>query len=330
MSSAIADSEILVTGASGFVGGHLVRSLTRMGGRIRVLARSTSRLDHIRDTDFSLFEGDLTDPISLARAAENVDYVFHVGGLISAPDDQTYIAVNGDGTKNVCAAAKAKAPDLKRFVYVSSMAAAGPGEGRNLITEEMPARPITPYGASKRLGEKWVQQFDFHWTVIRPPAVYGPEDRAVLDLFKLASNHLRVSLGAGGIASVAYIDNLVDGIIKSAIRPEAVENIFYIADDEPLERTELMSLIQQAVDTWSVPLHVPAWGVRFAARIAESAARGFGGVAFFDRHKATDLLTENWACSIDKARTLLDYNPAVDTTTGMTRTAKWYRQAGWI
>lgn len=330
MSSAIENAQILVTGASGFVGGHLTRRLARMGGRVRILCRPTSRLDALSDFQLDRCEGDLTDPISLARACQGVDYVFHSGGLVSAPNDEAYIAANGEGTKNVCAAARSASPGLVRFVYISSMAAAGPAPLGKLIDEEMPAQPITPYGASKRLGEKWVKQFDLPWSIVRPPAVYGPWDKAVLPLFQMARWHLSPVVAARGIASVVYVENLVDGIIQSALRPEAVGQTFYVADSEPLTRRDLARLIQEAVDTWALPLPVPAWVVRTASRVSEALARGFGQAAFFDRHKATDLLTLNWGCRIDHARRFLGYEPSVSTKDGMKLTADWYRAKGWI
>jgi nucleoside-diphosphate-sugar epimerase len=330
MSSAIADARILVTGASGFVGGHVARRLSGLGAKLRILARPTSRLTGLAGITFERCDGDLTDPISLARAADGVDFVFHSGGLTSAPNDETYIAVNGEGTKNVCAAAKSAAPSLRRLVYISSMAAAGPAPEGSLIDEELPPRPITPYGASKRLGEKWVQQFDVPWTIIRPPAVYGPEDEAILPLFRMAAWHLKAVVGKGGIASVVYVDNLVDGLVQAATRPEAVGQLFYVADAEPLSRAELARIMQEAVGTWAVPVTVPAWVVRSAARLSEAFAKGFGKVAFFDRHKAADLLTLNWGCRIDHARRFLGYVPRVPTPEGMARTAAWYRQEGWL
>lgn len=319
-----------MTGASGFVGGHLARRLAGLGASLRILVRPTSKLSGLAGIKFERCPGDLTDPLSLARAALGVDFVFHSGGLTSARDDATFIAVNGEGTKNACAAAKSAAPSLRRFVYISSMAAAGPGQVGRPIDEEMPAHPITPYGASKRLGEKWVQQFDFPWTMIRPPAVYGPEDVAILPLFRIAAWHLRAVVGAGGVASVVFVDNLVDGLIQAALRPEAVGQIFYVADAEPLSRRELARLMQEAVGTWAVPVTVPAWIVREAARISEAFAKGFGSVAFFDRHKATDLLAKNWGCRIDHARRFLGYEPRVSTREGLARTAAWYKNAGWI
>ncbi len=301
-----------------------------MGGRLRILCRPTSRLDALSDLTFQRFEGDLTDPLSLAKACEGADYVFHSGGLTSAPDDETYIAANGEGTKNVCAAAKSKASGLRRFVYISSMAAAGPGPAGKLIDEEMPAQPITPYGASKRLGEKWVQQFDLPWTIIRPPAVYGPWDKAILPLFQMARWHLSAVVAAQGVASVVYVENLVEGIVQSAVRPEAVSQTFYIADSQPLTRADLAQHMQEAVGTWAVPLPVPSWVVRSAARVSEAFAKGFGKTAFFDRHKATDLLALNWGCSIEHARRFLGYEPQVTTRVGMKRTADWYRLKGWL
>ena len=330
MSSAIADAQILVTGASGFVGGHLVRRLSGMGGRIRILCRRTSKLDALSDLTYDRFEGDLTDPLSLARASEGVDYVFHSGGLVSAPNDETYIAANGEGTKNACAAAKSAAPGLKRFVYISSMAAAGPGPQGKLIDEEMPAKPITPYGASKRLGEKWVQQFDIPWSIIRPPAVYGPWDKAVLPLFQMARWHVSAVVASRGMTSVVYVDNLVEGIIQSAVSPTSVGQTFYVADEPALTRADLARQMQAAVGTWAVPLPVPNWVVRSAARVSEAIAKGFGTSAFFDRHKATDLLTLNWACSIEHARRFLGYVPHVSTAEGFKRTADWYRRMGWL
>jgi nucleoside-diphosphate-sugar epimerase len=330
MSSAIADASVLVTGASGFVGGHVARRLSALGAHLRILCRPTSKLDGLSGIRFERFEGDLTNPVSLLRASEGVDFVFHSGGLTSAPDEEAYIAANGEGTKNACAAARSAAPSLRRFVYISSMAAAGPAPPGQLIDEELPARPITPYGASKRLGEKWVHQFDLPWTIIRPPAVYGPEDRAILPLFQMAGWHLKAVVAPRGVASVVFVDNLVDGIVQSALRPEAVGQTFYVADEQPLTRREIAAIMQEAVGTWAVPLPVPAWAVRGAARISEAVARGFGKVAFFDRHKAADLLALNWGCRIDHARRFLGYEPRVATREGMRITAEWYRKEGWI
>jgi nucleoside-diphosphate-sugar epimerase len=295
-----------------------------------VLARASSDLSTLRDIDYQRFEGDLTDPISLIPAVANVDYIYHVGGLIKAPSEEIFAAVNGEGTKNLAAAAKAHAPDLKRFLYVSSIAAVGPGPPGGLIDELTPAQPITPYGASKRLGEKRLQQFDCHWTIVRPPAVYGPGDRGMLQLFELAARHIRPTLGSDGIISVAYVDNLLEGIILAAERPEGVGQIFVITDGEILGRKQLARMIKAAVDTWAVPIHFPAWIVRLAAKISEAVAAGFGRVAFFDRHKANELLADNWACNIDKAKLLLGYAPTVPTAEGLKQTAAWYRREGWI
>lgn len=321
---------VLITGASGFIGRHLARTLASRGYRLRVVARRSSDLTDLEDIEYERFDADLTDPVSLIEPVKNVDYVYHLGGLIKARTDDEFIAVNGDGTKNLCAAAKAHAPRLKRFLYVSSMAASGPGKPGVVFDETLPVNPITPYGASKRLGEKWVQQFDFLWTIVRPPAVYGPGDRGMLEIFQLVSRHVRPTLGKEGMVSVAYVDNLVDGIILAAERPEGVQQIFFLADEPPLSKAHLARMIQTALDTWAVPIHFPAWAVRLAARVSGSVASGFGKVALFDSNKANELLAENWACKTDKAQLLLGYTPRVETELGLRRTAIWYKQKGWL
>jgi nucleoside-diphosphate-sugar epimerase len=320
----------LITGASGFVGGHLAHRLARTNCRVRILARAHSDLSALYDITYERVEGDLSDPVSLIQAVDSVDYIYHVGGLIRAPNDETFIAVNGEGTKNLCAAAKSHAPSLKRFLYVSSLAASGPGLEGRLIDEEMPTRPITPYGASKRLGEQWLQTFDLAWTIVRPPAVYGPRDRGMLPLFRMAAHHVRPTLGHNGLTSVIFVGNLVDGIVRAAERPEGVGQVFLITDEQPYHRRDLARMIQAAVDTWAIPVHFPAWTVRLAARLSEAAAAGFHRVPFFNRHKANELLARNWACSIDKARLLLDYEPRIATPDGLRHTARSYRDEGWI
>lgn len=321
---------VLVTGASGFVGGHLARALHAKGYRLRLLARPTSNLTKLASLDFERIEGDVTDPVSLIPAIENVDYIFHAGGLIKANSDVAFIEANGDGTKNVCAVAQIHAPKLKRMVYISSQAASGPGDGLKPKDEMAPCAPLTPYGASKRLGEKWVQQFKIPWTIVRPVAVYGPEDRGMFEFYRVIANHLRPILGPDGYASVVYIDNLIDGIIRAGERPEGMEQIFFIADDSSYKKSEMAKIVQAALQTWAVPIRFPAWAVRLVARVTESIAKGFGHTALFDSHKANELLAENWLVSFEKARMLLGYTPQVATDDGLRRTAAWYLKEGWL
>lgn len=319
-----------MTGASGFVGGHLARALAARGYRLRLLARPTSDLSRLQDIEFERVEGDITDPVSLIPAVTDIDYIYHAGGLIKARTDEEFIAVNGDGTKNVCAVAQTHAPKLKRLVYVSSQSAAGPGEGDRPTDEMSPCRPITPYGASKRLGEKWIYQFKIPWTIVRPPAVYGPADRGVYQFFQILSRHLLPILGNDGRASVVYIDNLVEGTIRAGERPEGMEQIFYIADTGAYTKRELAEFVKQALDTWALAVRFPAWAVRLAARLTEAVAVGFNRVPLFDTHKAKELLADNWVCRFDKARLLLGYEPRISTEEGIRRTAEWYRKEGWL
>jgi nucleoside-diphosphate-sugar epimerase len=146
----------------------------------------------------------------------------------------------------------------------------------------------------------------------------------------MAAHHIRPTLGHNGLTSVVFVDNLVDGIVRAAERPEGVGQIFLITDHQPYRRRELARMIQEAVDTWAVPVHFPAWTVRLAARLSEAVAFGFGRVPFFTRHKAQELLARNWACRIDKARMLLGYEPRVATPDGFRQTALFYKNEGWI
>ncbi len=186
----------LVTGATGFVGSHLVEALRRRGDEVTALVRSLKKAEALRPLAVRVIQGDLDDIVALSKAVEGQDVIYHVAGVISALSEAEFMASNRGGTRNLVEAAKVSGA-RPRFILVSSMAAGGPSpRGRPLKGEE-PPKPVTRYGRSKLAAERVVEASDLPWTIVRPPMVYGPRDREVLKVFRLARLGLGPVFGDG-------------------------------------------------------------------------------------------------------------------------------------
>lgn len=204
-------SKALVTGANGFVGSHLVEALLHRGYRVRCLVRKTSNLRWLSGLNVEYVYCDIAEKDSLRDAVRGVDFVFHCAGLTKARNREEYFKANAEGTKNLVEVCLKHNPELKRFVYVSSQAAVGPGSDEKPLNEEAPCRPVTHYGESKLEGEKIVLAYVSRLpiTIVRPPAVYGPRDTDILGFFKVANSRFRVSFGLGqSFLSLVYVKDL--------------------------------------------------------------------------------------------------------------------------
>src|SRR5581483_8675949 len=209
--SGVRESErALVTGASGFIGRHLAEHLLREGVRVRVLVRDARRW---RGPRTEMAVGDLADRAALRNAVRGVDRVYHVAGLTKARREADYFTVNHLGTVHLLQACLEVNPALRRFVLVSSQAAAGPVWAGRPVTEHDPPRPVSAYGWSKLRAEQAALACSplLPITIVRPPVVYGPRDRDTLLVFRAARFGLVPRLGPLACLSIVHVDDLVRG-----------------------------------------------------------------------------------------------------------------------
>jgi len=321
----------LITGATGFVGSWLADRLLAQGASVRCLVRpaSLSRLHHPERVEVCL--GDVTEPSSLDSALTDIDYVFHVAGLIKSPRESDYFRVNYLGTINLLEACR-RVPRVPRIVVVSSQAAAGPSRPGQPIDEDSTCNPVTPYGKSKLLGESAAAAYreSLPIAVVRPPTVYGPRDRETLALFKVAKFGFRPRVGVPSAVSAVHVDDLVSGVVLAAIRDEAIGRTYFVAGDEQPSYGELVDGIAAAVGRRGIPIPVPSTTLRAAARAAEVARDVIGLSLIFDHWKAEEMLAGYWACSNQRAKLELGFEPTVRLLDGLRTTARWYRENGWL
>ncbi len=322
----------LVTGATGFVGSHLAELLLDEGWEVAALVRAPKRkswLDLIPAV--RKIEGSLEDPASLAAAAAGADYIFHAAGLVKARSEGEYLRTNGDGTRAMVEAALKTAGSLKRFVYISSQASAGPAEGRVPVTEKAMPRPITPYGRSKLTGERAVLERakDLPATIIRPPAVYGPRDRDIFIYFKLASLGIVPIVGRPDrILSLVHVLDLVRGILEAALSSRAEGETYFITSGDH-DWKELSQAVSRAVGR-GFRIRLPGAILAAAAYLAEAAGMVTGRAVTLNRYKAREILQDAWLCSRQKAAGDFGFQPRWSLEEGMGATAAWYRKEGWI
>jgi dihydroflavonol-4-reductase len=322
---------VLVTGATGFVGSHLIEALADHGARLRALVRRTSVTAALEsagcDVVVSTFEeGDA----ALRAALHGVDVVFHLAAATYARDRAAYERANVGVTRALVAAAQAQ-PQPPRLVYLSSMAAAGPSHGGAPVRATDAPRPLTTYGRTKLAGEAVVLAAGaLRPVVLRAPAVYGPGDRELLRFFRMAARGW-VPLPAGPVRQLQllHVADLVAALVRAATVPAAA-GVYHVADPRPYAWEEVARLVGDAVGRRPRIVRVPAGALRLAALLSEWGAAAAGGATIFNREKAEELLAPGWLCETEPAERVLSFRTSVPLAEGLAQTAAWYRAQGWL
>jgi dihydroflavonol-4-reductase len=324
---------IFVTGGTGFVGSHLVDLLIERDNTVRCLARKSSNLRYLKDPKIEFAYGGLDDSTNWDEALNGVDTIYHVAGTTFARRAEDYFATNHKGTEAILAEAVKRRDRIKRFVYVSSLAAVGPGLDDMPVNENTPPAPITPYGRSKLAAEEAVNAARdlLPVTIVRPPAVYGPRDYGIFEFFKAVKGGIFPMIGRRDKrVSLIHVRDLVEGIVLAGEHEASIGRTYFISSDDDYSMRAVADLIAALMHKRAREIAIPksvAYGVAY---IAETAAALLGKPPVINRDKVTDLSQTCWSCSIERAKSELGYEPRVPLEEGLRETLAWYKREGWL
>ena len=323
----------LITGGNGFIGSHLVERLLNYDYQITCLVRKTSNLRWIQDLPVEFVYGDITDLDSLLPIVPDVDYVFHLSGALRANEESEFYRVNHAGTKNLLEACRQNNPNLKRFIYVSTQAAAGPAKNEKPLTENDPHQPISIYGKSKLLAEQVVMEYQkfFPATIVSPPTVYGPRDDDVLEIFKYIKLGIMPLISKQEkLLSIISVHDLVRGIQAAAECSEAKNESFFLSNRQPCSWRELEDMIARVMNKRAMTICLPVFMLDVAAYLSESVAKILKKTAILNRDKANEMKQNFWLIDPSKAEQKLGFSAEIPLETGLKETYQWYRQQGWL
>jgi nucleoside-diphosphate-sugar epimerase len=323
----------LVTGATGFTGGHLARYLLARGHRVRALVRDPARAQDLAAAGIELAVGDVRDREAVAIAVRGVDVVYHVAAVYrqAGVSVDTYRSVNAGAAETIveCGARAG----VRRIVHCSTVGVHG-DVTHPPANEGAPLKPGDVYQVTKLEGERLAREagrrLRVEVTVARPSGIYGPGDRRLLKLFRGVANRRFPILGSGEIYyHLTYVDDLVEGLRLCGEHPAAAHRTYILAGSEVTTLNELVRLIAEVAGVEPPRLHLPVWPFWVAGALCEAVAVPFGIEPPIYRRRV-DFYTKSRAFDIARARSEIGYTPVVGLRDGIARTLAWYRQRGWL
>jgi dihydroflavonol-4-reductase len=324
---------VLVTGATGFTGGHLARGLAAHGRQVVALVRDEARAGSLTTGGIGLASGDIRDAAAVERAAAGAEVVYHIAAIYRRAGlrEDEYRAVNARAVATVIEAA-ARA-GVKRVVHCSTVGVHGDVE-HPPANEDAPLKPGDIYQVTKLEGERVAREAatrtGVEVVIARPTGIYGPGDRRLLKLFRGVARRRFVVLGSGEIFyHLTYIDDLVEGFRLCGEVPPAAGRTYILGGGEVTTLNELIRIIAELAGVKPPTLHVPVWPFRAAGAACETICAPFGIEPPLYRRRV-DFFTKSRAFDIARARAELGYAPQVSLREGIRRTLEWYRGAGWL
>lgn len=327
--------QVLVTGATGFIGSHVADLLLEKGYDVRCLVRKTSSLKWLDKKSVERVEGALDKPDTLVEAVRDVDMIIHVAGLTSAKSAAEFMTGNRDATENLLQTAERYAPRLQRFLHVSSLAVCGPAESADKPTVETDScQPITTYGVTKKAAEDVVNSFasKLPITIVRPPAVYGQRDTAILSFFQSVAKGIVPLIGFDKkLVSLVHGLDLSRGIIEAAESPNTIGKTYFVSSDEYYTWNEVGDKVMSAFNKkYGLRIRLPHALVFAIAGVVGGLGKFSDKPPVLNFEKGRDITRRYWICSTEKARRDFGYKQMISLEDGVRETVEWYKYHGWI
>ncbi len=324
---------VLLTGANGFVGSHILDRLLLDGHDVSVMLRRTSDTrfieGHLPRVDVRY--GSLESVRLLQAVVHGAQIVVHCAGKTKAVRKGEYYAVNADGTRNLLEACKMAVPAVRRFVYVSSLAAAGPSLPGSPASEEGEPRPVTPYGESKLLGERYVRQQAVPYVILRPAAVYGPRDADLFLAFKSVRKGFAPLISGGKQPiSLIYAPDVAEGVVRAMQCAACEGGVYNLAHPEPSTQQELLSKIAGAMGTEPFRLYVPAFALYPVCLARSLWSKVTGRPSIVNLAKIPEYTAPGWVASTERAARDFGFVAATPLDEGIRLTLEWYEGNGWL
>jgi nucleoside-diphosphate-sugar epimerase len=329
------DGVILVTGSTGFIGSRTVDALVAQGRRVRVLLRPESRAgSSSHGAAIEEARAAYGDAEALGMAVAGVVAIIHLAGVTKAADEAGFAEGNVKPVENLLEAVKRHNPGLKRFLLVSSLAAIGPATSASPgVRESDKPHPVSAYGRSKLHGEEAARRCagSVPLTIVRPPAVYGPGDRDILEVFAMMKKGYLLSAGSGKRQrfSMIHVDELIRGIVLALDSERAAGEDYFITSPRGYAWDEVIEAARPALGFRRlVRINLPKPLVFGLGAVLGAVARLTGRPALINRDKANELVQDYWVCSPEKAERELGFRASIPLGEGVAETLRWYRQQG--
>lgn len=325
------EGTVLITGASGFIGGRLRDALLDAGADVVALRRPGS--PEAKRGRSAVVEYHDAGGLKRLVEKEKPAFVYHVAGATKGVTYEDFQRANVMPTRNLIDALREAHPAVRRFVHISSLAAYGPSKIGAPLREDSPRRPIEFYGRSKLEAEQAVEAAGdaVPWTIIRPGGVYGPGDVDYLELFKSVERRVNVFFGnRDRWFSGVYVDDVVRAVLDAAESDNTRGKGYFVCDGKPTTWGAFQEEIVRASGRRVLTLSLPELLVDIAAAGGELATRLDGKPRLFNKQKALMGAQEAWTCTHEALRADTGYAPEVDVPEGVRRTLAWYREKKWV
>ena len=327
---------ILITGASGFIGNFIVDEALTRGYKVYATVRKSSNIETLKTKQIEIITLDMSDLEAMAIVFESLprmDYVIHNAGVTKANKDEEYFKINRDFTRNlVQALGKAnRVPD--KILYVSSLAAYGPGKPHSsepIMELDLP-NPVTKYGESKLMGEIYVrEQKVAPYLIIRPTAVYGPGERDNFINIKLINSGFEFFIGKHNQnLTFIYVSDLVNAMFN-LIESDKVNKCYFISDGNIYSKREMGEILSREFNKRVFRLSVPLFLVKIIAYISEKVGKMQGKATALNLPKVKELEASNWVCDISELKNDIAFEAKHSLASGLAETIKWYKKEGWL
>ena len=323
----------VVTGASGFVGSHLVDYLVEKNYKVRCIVRKTSSLKWLKGKDIEIHICELTDKEGLRKIFDGADYIYHVAGVVKSKKPEGYFKGNVDTTRTLLEAALEFKDNIKRFLVVSSQTSSGPSPLNNPLTEEDPCKPITTYGRSKLAQEELAKSFmdKLLITICKVAAVYGERDTEIFIFFKTFSKGLMTSIGLHDKqVSLLHVADVVRGLYLSATSEKAIGKSYFITSEKYYTWKEVGDVTSKVMNKKPIKVKVPHFLVYIIAAIAQFFSLFSSKAATLNIEKGKDITRPAWISDYRKAYKDFGFKQEISLEEGIRRTVEWYKQKKWL